>query len=373
MPLSRLVPLGGLVLLCVSGCRLGPRFAVSEFELDRADWDSLSVSVGFERSGLFVSAPVVPHEAPTITLFDSRFDTLYHGVESKLTVPDRSLGNGEPMLVEVCGRIMGRDVCEQKGFLASPKRITVKHVIDYPQGGDLERGRFSLEFVVERGRWDSEEWEVIDRGDDVTGFLHAYVDGFQEEGVRIPFQRRSGGFNLARLDNYRDFRYYLRSKLLEENEARVYFEVFGGLRGEEVRLAADEKIVKKKAREVRELEAGYFVEQAADRILHRLTSFLGPSRTYVYLDSWQFIEGEHRYTIDIEITWASSFFRQHWHRISGTLQVDEDGRNAAFRRTRSNERGIDRWRDRVDGNVLDLGHLEPRPEGDTSFSFSDAP
>ncbi|MBT8399873.1 MAG: hypothetical protein KJO98_05300, partial [Rhodothermia bacterium] len=162
-----------------------------------------------------------------------------------------------------------------------------------------------------------------------------------------------------------------RSKLLEENEARINFEVIGGLRGEEVRLAEDQKVVRKKAREIRELEAGYFVEQAADRVLERLTSFFGPSRTYVYLDSWQFIEGERRYTVEIELTWSSSFFRQRWHRISGTLQVDEDGRNASFHRSRTNDSGRRRWEDRVDGNVLQLGTLEPRPADDTSFSFSE--
>ncbi len=358
-------------LFWLLGCQTGSRFAVSELDLIRSSWDSITVSVAFKKVGLMSSVPAVPATPPSIMLLDSNFDTLYVGHETTLFVPDRSLGNAEAMLVEVCGRLDDGDVCEQEGFLASPKRVSVEQSIDYPQDGDIERGRFSLDFIVERRQWDGDLWEEIDRGESVTGFLHAFVDGFEEEGVRIPFQRRSGRFNLARLENYRDFRFYLRSKLLEENEARINFEVIGGLRGEEVRLAVDQKIVKKKAREVRELEAGYFVEQAAGRVLERLTSFFGPSRTYVYLDSWQFIEGERRYTVEIEITWSSSFFRQRWNRISGTLQVDEDGRNATFHRSRANENGRRRWEDRVDGNVLDLGTLEPRPSEDTSFSFSE--
>ncbi len=358
-------------LLWLLGCQTGNRYAVSELDLVRSGWDSITVAVSFKEVGLMSSVPAVPASPPTIMLLNSDFDTLYVGHETSFAVPDRSLGNAEAMLVEVCGKLDNGDVCEQEGFLASPKRVSVDHSIDYPQDGDIERGRFNLEFVVERREWDGESWEEIDRGQSVTGFLHAFVDGHEDEGVKIPFPHRSGRFNLARLDNYRDFRYYLRSKLLEENEARINFEVIGGLRGEEVRLAAAQKVVKKKAREIRELEAGYFVEQAAGRVLERLTSFFGPSRTYVYLDSWQFIEGERRYTVEIELTWSSSFFRQRWHRISGTLQVDEDGRNAAFHRSRANDSGRSRWEERVDGNVLQLGTLEPRPADDTSFSLSE--
>ena len=107
-------------------------------------------------------------------------------------------------------------------------------------------------------------------------------------------------------------------------------------------------------------------------ILRRLTSFFGPTRTYVYLDSWQFIESERRYVIEIEITWGSTFLRRRWYRIAGILEVSEEGGEASFRRTRSNDRGTDRWRDRVDGDELRLRALQPRPGDDDSFRFDRA-
>ncbi len=355
--------------LILGACRIDGGYSVAELALERDSWDSVTVSVAFDHSGALGGRVDAVPDGFAVNLYNSSFDTLYAGSHTTLAVPDAALLDSEALLVEVCGRFGRSDVCEQKGLRASPKRIRVRQRIDYPQNGDIERGNYDFDFVVERQMWNSEEWETIDRSGDVRGFVLAYVDGFEEEGVRIPFGRKAGRFNLARLDNFRDFRYYLRSKLLEDNEARVRFAVYAGLGGDEVRVADDEKIIRKKAREVRELEAGFFVEQAAGEVLGRLTSFFGPSRSYVYLDSWQFVDGERRYTIDLEITWSSSLFRQRWYRISGTLQVDEDGRNASFLRTRGNERGIERWRDRIDGNLLGLGDLEPRPEGDTRFSF----
>ena len=53
------------------------------------------------------------------------------------------------------------------------------------------------------------------------------------------------------------------------------------------------------------------------------------------------------------------------------LEVGEDGSDAQFRRRRSNDRGSDRWRDRIDGDVLQLRSLQPRPEGDQRFTFDD--
>lgn len=359
------------LLLALSACRVDGGYSVSDLTLERDGWDSVNVKVAFVHNGVLGGSAAASPEEFAVSLFDSRFDTLYAGSDTIIAVPDASLLDGEALLVEVCGTFGKAVVCEQKGLRASSKRIRVRQRIDYPQNGDIERGNYDFDFVVERQVWNSEEWETIDRSRDVRGFVLAYVDGFEEEGVKIPFGRRTGRFNLARLDNFRDFRYYLRSKLLEENEARVRFAVYAGLGGDEVRVADDEKIIRKKAREIRELEAGYFVEQAAREILGRLTSFFGPSRSYVYLDSWQFVEGERHYTIDIELTWSSSFFRQRWYRISGTLRVDENGGGASFLRMRGNERGIERWHDRIDGNELRLGDLEPRPEADTRFSFHD--
>ncbi len=355
--------------LGLAACRPSP-YAVSDISLNRSGWDSVRVNVSFSRVNLFGRTTPVDQPALTLHLFDHNFDTLYSGAELALPVPDASLASEEPLLVEVCGRFSRIQVCEQKGFLASPKRISARHEIDYPENGDVEQGAYSVHLTVERPVWEQEVWEEIDSRE-VTGYWLAYVDGHEDEGVRIPVRRSRGRFNLARLDNYRDFNYYLRSALMEQNEARVRFDLYAGLGAGEARVANDEKIIRKKAREIRELEAGYFVEQAAGEILRRLTSFLGPSRTYVYLDSWQFIESERRYHIEMEITWGSTFFRQRWYRLSGILEVGEDGSEALFRRRRSNDRGSDRWRDRVDGDVLRLRSLQPRPEGDQSFAFDD--
>ena len=362
-------------LLCLIGsiglaaCRQSP-YAVSDISLERVGWDTVRVNVRFSRVNLFGRSSPVAQPALMLHLFDANFDTLYSGTDLSVPVPDVSLWSEEPLLVEVCGRFDQIDVCEQNGFLASPKRISAQHEIDYPRNGDVEQGAYSVNLSVERHLWQQEGWEEIESRD-VSGYWLAYVDGHEDEGIRIPFRPSRGRFNLARLDNYRDFNYYLRSALLEENEARVRFDLYAGIGGGESRVANDEKLIRKKAREIRELEAGYFVEQAASEILRRLTSFLGPSRTYVYLDSWQFIESERRYHIEMEITWGSVFLRQRWYRIIGILEVDEDGGDALFRRRRSNDRGTDRWEDRVDGDVLRLRTMEPRPGDDVEFSFRD--
>ncbi len=359
-----------LIAAVLAGCGQ-PSYTVTGLAVERAGWDSVRVDAGFSRQNLLGPSTAVNPPSVTVVLLGSKSDTLYAGPSFSFLVPDASLGNREPLLVEVCGHFEGQEVCEQSGFLASPKRITAQQDIDYPQNGDMDRGEFVTAFVVERQIWESEEWEEIERGRDVTGFLLAYVDGHQDEGVRIPLGRQRGHFNLARLDNYRDFRYYLRSSLLERNEATVRFDLYAGLGGDEQVVVGDEKVIRKKAREIRELEAGFFVEQAADRLLDRLSAFFGPSRTYVYLDSWQFIEGERRYAIEMELVWSSSFFRQRWYRVAGVLQVLEDGSSAVFRRTRANDRGEERWDDRIDGEEVSLGVLEPRPQDDSSFAFGE--
>ncbi len=367
--LATLFLLMGSVLLV--SCTEHNPYVVSELSLERLGWDSVRVDVRFARVNAWGKVDSVERPATTLNLFNATFDTLYSGPELILPVPDRTLASEEPLLVEVCGRFDGMNVCEQKGFLASPKRIDARHDLDYPQNGDVEQGSYTVNLVVERKLWQADSWQEIESRD-VSGYWLAYVDGHEDEGVRIPFRRTRGRFNLARLENYRDFNYYLRSALLEESEAVVRFDLYVGLGGDETRVANDEKVVRKKPREIRELEVGSFVEQAAVEVLRRLTSFFGPTRTYVYLDSWQFIESERRYVIEMEITWGGTFLRQRWYRIGGLLEVKEDGSGAVFRKTKSNERGADRWEGRIDGDQLRLDDMHPRSPDESTDSSSEA-
>ncbi len=354
-----------VTLISVTSCSQHAPYAVSELNVNRSNWDTVRVEVAFARLSVLGSATPVPRPPVTVYLFDSAFDTLYSGSDLTVPVPDRTQGNGEPLLVEVCGHFDRLDVCEQRGLLASPKRIRASHDLQYPRGGDVEQGEYSVDFVVERMAWQDTLWQEVEPSA-VTGYWRVYVDGHEEESVRIPMTRKRSRFNLSGLDNYRDFSYYLRSALLERNEALVRFDLYAGFGGDETRVADAESVIRKKPREIREQEAGYFVEQASVEILRRLTSFFGPSRTYVYLDSWQFVESERQYLIEMEITWGSTFLRRRWYRISGILEVSEDGSDARFRLRRANDRGADRWRDRVDGDELRLRPLQPRPEADAS-------
>ena len=78
----------------------------------------------------------------------------------------------------------------------------------------------------------AEEWTEIRSSSSLQGFMKAYVQGKEEEAIVLPFTQQRGDFNLAYKNNYKDFKFYLDSALLDRNEANVVFDVYVDLEGE---------------------------------------------------------------------------------------------------------------------------------------------
>lgn len=262
-------------------------------------------------------------------------------------------------MIEVCGTVRRRQICVQESLRASPKRVSVAEEITYPRRGDFEEGSYDLDFRVERQTFDGEGWELIE-SPAVQGYLLAWVDDpeAKERGsVRIPFDRPSGRFNLTRHVNYKNFKYYLDSQLMDHQAADVYFDVYAGMGQNKVHLTSTKKEVQRKSDDDREREVRYFAEQVAEMIIDELGSFPGGARAYAYVEEWSFNSIARTYEIEMEIEWDGPEFDRGHYEIEGEVDVDEDGSNARFRIEAGNRRAVRKWRDRTDGEVLMLGRL----------------
>ena len=341
-------------------CGARKEYVADRVDVERSSWDSLFVDIAFAERAVLGGASAITADSVVVTVFNADYDTLYAGSPGFVPVPDSKLGDRERLMVEVCGAVLQREICVQEALRASPKRVNVSEVITYPRQGDLEEGAYELAFRVERQRFGGSEWEHIDSRP-VTGFFVAWVDDpeAKERGaVRIPFEHSSGRFNLTRYSNYRNFKYYLDSELLDHQSAQVYFEVYAGLGSNEVRLASTKKEVERKTDDDRELEIRYFAEQATELIIDELGSYPGGARAYAYVEGWSFNSGARVYEIDLEIEWDGPAFDRGHYEIEGTLTVGEDGSNPRFRIESGNRRAIRKWRVGTEGEVLMLGRLD---------------
>jgi hypothetical protein len=345
----------GVAASAILSCGPGRTYVVSELIVDRVGWDTVSVDVSFLRAD---GRPAVVSPAISVTAFASDFDTLYAGSSTRIPIPDERLYGSEPLLVEVCGRFPDGQVCEQRGLLASPKRILVEEEISYPEDGDFDRVAYELGFVVERQRFGDQSGERIRKGSAVTSYLMTYVGDAPTTGeLRIPVRGRRARFNLARLANYRDFSYHLRSSLMERSEATVRFDIYASIGGESHLVASADRVLRSKSRRVREMESGDFAEEAMVALLDHLHAFGARSRPYVYMKSWDYDDSERRYRIELDVLWRKSFLGSRWYELRGVLEVGEDGRDAVFRAVEGNRRARSEWLDRVDGTSLRLGDL----------------
>ena len=111
-----------LPLLLVA-CGDSPEFVVNRIDVRQTSWDTLTVDFAFEqRPSIGSTKTVVPDEVRT-TVFNASYDTLYHGTENVISIPDQELGDREAILVEVCGVLETSNACEQRTVTASPKKM----------------------------------------------------------------------------------------------------------------------------------------------------------------------------------------------------------------------------------------------------------
>ena len=358
----------------VIGCGARTEYVVQNLAVERTSWDSLRVDVDFARRAVIGGSSPVEADSVIVVLFDADYDTLFTGGAGAVPVPDGRLGDRERIMLEVCGSVKRRHICVQESLRASPKRLDVSQEITYPRQGDLEEGDYDLSFQVLRREFDGENWEPID-AHGISGHLLAWVDDPKaktEGAVRIPFRDSRGRFNLARQPNYKNFKYYLDSQLLDEDAAAVYFDVYAGLGGNHIHLSSTRKEVRRKDNDQRELEVRYFAEQAAETIIDELGSFLGTDRAYAYVEDWSYNTISRTYEIELEIEWEGSMFDRGRHEIEGMLDVAEDGSSARYRLRDGNRRALRKWRARTDEEVLMLGRLEVYRDDFTAAVAADA-
>jgi hypothetical protein len=361
------------IVVCLLGaallggsCEGPPGRVVTDLALERTSWDTVLVQVDVVRHRwLGRPVAVAPDSSTRYILFGADYDTLFAGHDALMPVPDRRLADREPLMVEVCSTIRGRAVCEQSGFHASPKRIRTTGDISYPDDEAYEEGRYSVRFTVEREQFDGTGWEAIDSPATPEGYVLAYVVDQTEPPVKVPIQRTRGRFNLAGLDGYDDFKYHLRSRLYEAQEARVRFDVYAGFSEQTARrVATVEKRINPKTPEERRAEVEHFARQATERLFEALDVSGRDAR--VYIDDWRFDPRADAYRIDLDLEWGRGLFSRSYV-LRGTIAVHEDGKEAAFRIVEGNRRARALWHRYVDARDVELGTLDvPAPTPETA-------
>lgn len=352
-------------LLILTGCGSRTEYLASDLSLERSGWDTVYVDVSFARRTVIGGSTPLRPDSVVVTLFDAQYETVYSGPRGGIPIPDRRLGDRERLTIEICGTVRSRQICVQDMLHASPKRLQVDEEIVYPDGSDLAEGSYEFSFDVERKEFDGEGWERIDP-EAVNGHLLVWVDDGEarEKGkVQVPFTSPRGNFDLSRYANYKDFRFYLDSELLDQETASVHFEIFAGLSGTPTRLASVRKEVQQKTEGERSDDVRYFVEQATEMLIDELGSFLGGRRAMAYVEEWRFNQLSQQYQIAMEIEWDGPIFDRGHYELQGDLEVGADGSRARFDIRGGNRRAVRRWRTRTDGRSLRLGDLEPRRRG----------
>ena len=186
--------------------------------------------------------------------------------------------------------------------------------------------------------------EAIDYSGPLHVALEAEVRNAPESRMHIPLPRTEGSFDLARHPGYNDFRYFLDSELMDNDEAFVHFNILAGFRPDSLNSAASvTRHVSPVSRGERHANAQGFARQAARRIAGELTGFLGPRRLELNLETWTFDRSENRYRISMVVSWRRGVFGGVSTRISGELTVGEGGENAMFMLSDGNRDGLERW------------------------------
>jgi hypothetical protein len=358
-------------VLIAAGCGARHEYRADNLTVVREQWDTVQVDVSFvRRSTIGGDVPMRP-DSVVISVFDEAYEHLYTGGPGRIPLPDHRLGDRERLIVEACGIVKARQICLQEALLSSPKRLTMQEEILYPAGTDLSSGRFDFTFQAERRVFGSDAWERIE-AEGVAGYLLAWVEDpeARDEGrVQIPFSAASGRFDLSRHGNYRNFRYFLDSQILDEASARVNFDIYASLGPTPVHLASVRKEITQKSEGDRVDDVRYFVEQATERLIDELGSFLGGRRAVANVDEWEYDGLARAYRVTMDAEWEGPVFNRREFEIEGVLEVGEDGSQASFRLRSGNRRAIRRWRDRTGDDTLLLGTLGVRQDGRATATF----
>lgn len=352
-----------VAVLLSSGCRLGPSYEVARLDVMRVGWDTLQVALAFERHQVGRTETASP-ESLAVYAFDAAYDTLYAGADLRFAVPDRRLGDGERVMVEVCGLFDADRVCEQRGVLASPKRIRAEHELTYPDDEAFAKGAYTLRLTVERQRAaaagaGAAAWEDI-TAERMPARLVGYVESQPADQVSVPISRPEGRFDLSTAAGYQAFKFLLDSRMLAEQETTVRFEIYAPLGRDEVKVASVPKQIRTKSTDERAADVSAFVEQAAEQLVERLgISWEGDDVT-VYVNDWSFNKLDRTYAVEVEMTWAQRrLFRTLRYQLAGVLSVSERGETASFEVGRSNRRAENRWEDRSERQEVPLQPLLP--------------
>lgn len=346
-------------LFLLVGCGARAEYFASHLVVERIGWDSVRVDVTYAQRKVIGGGSPITADSTVVTLFDARYDTLYSGSPGAIPIPDAELGHRESIMIEACGTVKRRQICAQQSIESSPKRISLDEAISYPHAGSLAEGSYDLSFAVERRDFKGHGWEPID-AQGILGHILVWVEDPEAKNrgmVRIPFSRPNGRFNLSRYANFKNFKFYLDSELLDHQTAGVTFEIHAGLSGNPVRLAATTKVVRSKTQEDRENDVRYFAEQVAEIIIDELGSYPGNRSVAAYVDDWRYHSGSRTYRIELEIVWDGPRSDRGRHELMGILQVGEDGEDAVFVAESGNRRAVRKWRKRRDDDTFPLGRL----------------
>lgn len=351
-----------LSVLLLVGCGAREEVVVSQLSLSHRGWDTLAVDVSFASKTVLGGTQPAREDTMRIVAFNASYDTLYAGTDVVFAVKDTDLGNEERILVEVCGELKALRVCEQAITRSSTKRVMLEPDITYPLRKKVFEGEYKLPFVIER--LEDSTWTPIKPTELLQGYMKAYVNGKAEEAIQLPFSKQRGGFNLAYKNNYKNFKFYLDSALLDEKAATVIFDVYVDLEGFSEPVGSVAKDIALKSEEEHKQDIAQFVEQAADRLVEHLSPFLRRKKNVVYIDRWTYNTFKKMYSVEMEVEWKGMMFNRRTYRLSGVLEVYEEGDRATFRYIEGNRLARQRWNSRVDGEMLDLLPTEDGNAGD---------
>ena len=363
----------GTAVLGISACESEPEFFVSEMEIRQLSWDSLSVRIKFEESTRLGAPETVSPDSSWSTVFSSSFDTLYHGAESIIVIRDEELEDRETILIETCGTVGSMTACEQRMATASPKKMEAETDLDFPQSEAFDRGTYRFDYRLKRKVFGSESWEYIRRRVRPETYLLAYVENHEADAIRLPVRRTRNRFNLARFGHYRDFRFHIKSRLMDADSASVVFDLYTRLGTDAVKVAENRVVLRQKSEEERRSELAQLVELAGNRILDQLKGFVGLRLAYVFINDWSYRPLEKTYSSEIELHWKSGF-RGEWFDMIGHLTVKADGTAGQYEWLQGSTSAERRWFSSMDSTVIfldalwpDVG-LRPRLESDEKES-----
>ena len=342
-------------------CSETPDFIVSRFDVQQITWDTLTVSASFgELKTIGSEKAVIPDESWT-TVFTAAYDTLFHGGDSVIFIQDKDLGDRETLIVEICGVHNKRQACEQRSVLASPKRLEPVTGLEFPENEAFDRGTFRLDYQLLRQVFGSEDWEVFERRIRPETYIMAYVEDRPQDAVKVPVRKTRNRFNLTRFSHYRDFRYQIKSQMMDSDSVAVSFDLYSRLNSDPVRVASDRVVLRAKSEEQRRAELAELVELAASQVLNRMKGFFGLRQAYVFINSWSYQPLERMYTSEIELHWKSGL-RGEWFDMIGGLTVRSNGTAAQFEWIQGSSSAARTWVSRIDSSTVLLDALRPGSE-----------